>query len=307
MAEKGAAEQAVESQEEVVETDTTESTETVATEPTEEEKAAIAAELQKKEKKFTDEDMKKARESFQHETRKERDARIAAETEARVLRELHEKSAAATTETSVQTTEVAKASMPARPLEKNFETTEEFVAAMDKYDVDKYNYLREQERQADNARQTEERTKTTQSAIKQKVDAVIEEGRKKYQDYDDVVVNNPQARFFTPMLTVAITRMGNSADVAYHLSKSPEEGRKLAIMEDPIELALAVREISDKLKGEPPKAPAVPAAKTKAPAPAATVAAKAKASPTDTSLEGKSKEERMRLLEEAAKQRRLKK
>lgn len=274
-----------------------------STEETEEQKAereaAEAAAVTQKEKKFTDEDMKRTRQSLQHETRKERDARIAAETEARVLRELLGKGVVApNTETGVQASTDTPASRPVRPLEGDFETREEYAKALDKYEDDAYMYRKSLEQKQDAERQAREKQKTAQLTMKQSVEKAVNEGRSKYVDYDEVVLENP-SMVSTPMTVAAIVKMTNAADVAYHLGKNPAEGRRLAEIDDPIDLAIAVREISDKLKAVKSPTPAAPQ-KTKAPAPASTVAAKSKGTPADTSLEGKSQEERLRLLEEAS-------
>lgn len=272
-----------------------------AIEETEEQKAEREKKEQEqaREKKFTDEDMKKTRESLQREAR-EREARIIAETEARVLREALE----GKTKTSSKE-EVVEAPLqrPVRPVEKDFETTEDFLKAQDKFDDDLYEYRRAKDKEKDAAEAAKNKESQSKTAMQKAVEKVVEDGSKLYQDFDEVVKNNRQL-VATPMMTVAITKMQNAADVIYHLGKNPEESHKLAEIIDPIDLAIAIREISDKLPKR--QQAAKPAAKTKtgAPAPAATVQAKSRVQ-TDSSLEGKSQADRVALLEEAAKKRRL--
>lgn len=251
---------------------------------------------QAKEKKFTDDDMKKTRESLQRAAR-EREARIIAETEARVLREALEGKSKPTDESKEP--EVPK-ERPIRPVEGDFQTREEFLKAQDKFDDELYAWRTSQDRKRDEERQARETESKSKTAMQKAVEKVVEDGNKLYSDFDEVVKHNKQLAV-TPMMTVAITKMPNAADVVYHLGKNPEESYKLADIVDPIDLTIAVREISDRLHKK--EKPAVKT-KTAAPAPAATVQAKSRVQ-TDTSLDGKSQSERIALMEEASKKRRL--
>ena len=266
---------------------------------TEEEAKAAKVVEAAKEKKFTDKDMKDTRLKYQGETRAERDARIAAETEARVLREVLDGKKVSGEEKKSTPTE-----RPVRPVEGDFATREEFNKSMDEYEDKAYEWRSAQRDADESARKADERRRSSQTELQRSVSKNIEEGKKLYEDFEDVVVNSPDM-VATPMMTVAIVKMPNAPDVAYYIGKNPAEGRRLAEIGDPIDLALAMREISDKLKeGKKPTVPAKPAAAaTKAPLPAATVAAKSKVS-TDSSLEGKTQAERMRLMEERSRQNR---
>lgn len=267
----------------------------------EEREAAEAAAAQ--EKKFTDKDMKDTRLKYQKESREERDLRIAAETEARVLREIIAGKKTTETEPKVETV----ATKPVRPVEGDFPDREAFDVAMDKYEEDSYIYRSNKARIAEEEKAREESAKTAQQTIRQAVTKSLEDGRAKYEDFDEVVVKN-KAMVSPPMMTAAIVKMTNAADVAYHLGKNPAESKRLANISDPIDLALAVREISDTLKSGKPAEKLVTTPQkvaTKAPAPAATVSGKAKVATANTNLEGKSQAERMALIEEAARKRRL--
>ena len=107
-------------------------------------------------------------------------------------------------------------------------------------------------------------------------------------------------------MTIALTKRANGHDVVYYLGKNIEEANRISKIKDPIELASEIGEISAMLKAE--KKVAKPKEKepiTKAPPPAATVSGKAKSTPADTSLTGKTQEERIKLLEEESRKRRL--
>jgi hypothetical protein len=256
-----------------------------------------------KEKKYTDEDMKKTRLSYQSETRKEREARLIAETENRVLRELMEKGKLVPESTPAAPAPTAAVAKPVRPIESDFDTREEFSKAMDKYEDEAYEWRSKQRKADEDAARAREAEKTTKTTIQKAVAKNIEDGKKLYEDFEDVVVNNPDM-IATPMMTVAITKMANAPDIAYYIGKNPDEGNRLAGIEDPIDLAIEIKEISEKLKVSKKAPPAKPPV-SKAPAPPATVSAKSKVS-TDKSLEGKSQSERIALIEEAARQKRLK-
>lgn len=248
---------------------------------------------QQKEKKFTDEDMKKVREKYQKETREERDARIKAETKAELLEQLH---AGKKPEERKEETVLQK---PVRPREADFTTREEYEVAMDKYEDDRDNYREAERVKLSAAREAETKRTTERSTFQQKIVEQVTEGRKLYKDFDDVVVNNPDM-VATPMMAAAFLRRDNGHDIQYFIGKNPEEGKRLASISDPMDLAAEVGILSAKLKADKSsteKTTQQAKQVTKAPAPAATVASKAKVS-TDTSLEGKTQEERMRLLEQ---------
>lgn len=268
------------------------------------EKKEEAAPIVEKPKKFTDEDMKKLREKYQGETRQERDARIAAETEARVLREVALGKKPTEVVAEKQESELQR---PVRPKEGDFGTREEFEAAMDKYEDDRDRYrdtirAAEEEKKA-TAAQRENSKKAFEDAIVKQV----EEGIKAHEDFKEVVVDNENL-ILNPVMALAISRRDNGHEVQYFLGKNPAEATRIAAIKDPMDVAAEIGVLSRQLKGDKPIVEGEPkgaaSQKTKAPKPAATVAAKAKVS-TDTSLEGKTQAERMALLEEESTKRRL--
>ena len=274
-----------------------------AAEAAAEEEARIKAEEEAaksaSEKKYTDKDMEQLRKKYRKEA--DEKARVAAlETENRLLKEQQEKG-------SKKDPEVTTVEKPVRPKSSEFEDSDEGRKAYEEA-LDKYEDTRDQWREQELTRiHTERAEKDRSSAAIEKFQSAVrtqvEAGRKEYKDFDDVVVENTDAKF-SPMMVAAITRKENGHDVSYFLGKNPEEFARISAL-DPIELAGEIAIISERLKAEKAgKKPPQAKQKTGAPAPAATVTAKSKVS-TDTVLEGKTPADRVALIEEAARKRRL--
>lgn len=260
-----------------------------------EEEAAKSAE----EKKYTDKDMEQLRKKYKKEA--EEKARVAAiETENRLLKEQQEKG-------SKKEPEVVMAEKPTRPKSSEFEDSDEgrkaYEAALDKYEDDRDKWREQELTRIQTERAEKDRSTAAVEKFQSEVRKQVEAGRKEYKDFDEVVVDNDDAKF-SPMMVAAITRKENGHDVSYFLGKNPEEFARVSAL-DPIELAGEIAIISERLKAEKAgKKPPQGKQKTGAPAPGATVTAKSKVS-TDTVLEGKSPAERVALIEEAARKRRM--
>ena len=308
---------------EVVETSSTEVTEVkeggteetvtpAAEEKTPEEKEEEAkAAAADKEKRFSNEDMKKLRQSLQHETRKERDARIAAETEARVLRELAVgKKPDATAEPPKP--EIVLPPRPKRPIapqEDAFQTREEYDQAVTQYNektLPEYEdslfvWKGEVDQKRTEVSQKQDAEKKAITETSKSLQEMAERGKKKYEDFDEVVVNKKELSHNVNVQSMIFNRhRENLEDIAYFLEKNPAEASRLNAITDSVDLAIELRSIAAKFK-------AAPAAQTKtitkAPAPAATVQAKTKTG-NDTELAGKSQADRVALIEKAAIERR---
>ena len=276
-------------------------TEEVVTPAAEEVVAEVAVEETEKEpkpqeKKFTDADMKAARESFEHEAEKER-KRLELEVENRILKEIAEGKKGPKPEEKPVDAPVK----PTRPIEGDFNTNAEYQAAMDKYEDDRDAY-RDYVKSKDQSSKSEaEKVEASRKAFEESVVKQVVEGRKAYKDFDKVVVNNKDL-VATPIMAAAMAKRENGHHVQYFLGQNPDESLRIARL-DPIDVAVEIGIISERLKS---KATQTPVKKpTGAPVPAATVSGKAKVS-TDTTLEGKSQEERLRIIEAAARNRRMK-
>jgi hypothetical protein len=173
---------------------------------------------------------------------------------------------------------------------------------MNKYDDDLYAWRDSQRAASSSAIEAKKREEAARQAINEAVAKQVEEGRKAYKDFDDVVLNNPEANF-TNAMAAAIIEMPNGQDVAYFLGKNPAEIKRLSKLSERL-LNIELGEIRAKVKStKPPTAAA--ATMTKAPKPAASVAAKTSKAPTDTPLDGRTQEERMSAMEKRSRENRV--
>lgn len=261
---------------------------------TDEQKAAAAASAE-----VSDEEKKKRREGFERRQERKRLRELELENaKLQGFREGLERGKGSVTEPPAEPV----ISRPVRPKEADFPTHEEYEAAMDKYEDQSFEYrahVKIQERRAE-----EERSSRTaaEQALRDTVKRQIEEGRKKYEDFDEVVTYNEELQT-TPLMVQAVAKRTNAHDIQYYLGSNPAEAARLASIKDPIELVAEIGEISATLKAKATSA-APTKTTTKAPAPPSTVRGKAAPS-TDTTLTGKSQAERVALIEAAARKRRM--
>lgn len=237
------------------------------------------------EKKYTDKDMAAMRKKHEHETRKERDQRIALETELRIRKEL-EASKSATPAASVP-----ENSAPVKPDRDQFDTTAEFDAAMIDY-VDKVSAFNV--KQATRQLREEIGQKT---ASEQKQDAFnkhLSDGRGKFKDFDEVVTQTEEP--ISPEMLDIILRRDNNAEIAYHLSKNPDECARIKAIQDPVERAAEIGALSHQLKTVS-SAPPVKKPITGSPPPPATLQAASTVSKM-TIKDAKTSEDRFKIWDE---------
>jgi hypothetical protein len=112
----------------------------------------------------------------------------------------------------------------------------QYIAALTEYKVESRLRQREAE-QAQNA----EKQRITQMAteLDSQWQAKAAEGAKKYQDFDEVVLESAAANEWPcpPLVAMAIAASDQGADIAYHLAKNTAEATKLAKLaqSDPFE------------------------------------------------------------------------
>jgi hypothetical protein len=98
----------------------------------------------------------------------------------------------------------------------------------------------------------------------------IEEGGKKYQDFDEVVLESAAAGEWPcpPLVAMAISASDHGHDIAYHLASNPDEATKLANLaqSDPFEAIRQLGRLEGKFEGANDNAPARKV--TRAPEPA---------------------------------------
>jgi len=219
-------------------------------EKSEEEKAAAKA---AEEKRIADSEAAKIRRAEQRETQRERERRIAAEAEARVLRELH----AGKIPANAQAAEDAK---PVRPRMDNFDTREEYEAAMDKYDEDFAGWtirkvsktLPKENAQAEAQRKFQERRTDLVSKVKEK--------------YGEEAVETITDDSFpiTPAMRDAVFESEHGHEVLGFLSQNPELAKRISGMS-------AVQQVKEIDKIERQLLEAAKKTQTKAPQPANTL------------------------------------
>lgn len=272
--------------------------EQTAVEQTEEQKkeaeAAAAAE------NVSEEEKKKRREGFERRQEKKRLRELELEN-ARLqgFREGLEKSGARTEETTAPAT----VSKPVRPKEADFPTHEEYEAALDKYEDQRDEWRDRKKLEEHRTTETKTAAERAQRELDETIVKHVNEGRKKYDDFDEVVIENDDLKT-TPLMVTAIAKRPNAPDIQYYLGKNPAESLRLAKISDPIELIAEIGEISATLKAKAASSAPPTNKTTKAPTPPSTVQGKANPS-TSVSLEGKTQAERIALIEEAARKKRL--
>lgn len=96
----------------------------------------------------------------------------------------------------------------------------------------------------------QEKQQSEASRVSERQTELVEEGERKYDDFEDVVKsdkhNYSQAAF------LAILESDNKADIVYHLAKHPEEADKIAAL-PAFAQAKEIGKLEDRLLAKPPK------------------------------------------------------
>lgn len=136
------------------------------------------------------------------------------------------------------------------------------------YDEDKYiealtdwklreHITRQQEEYVTRQKQTE--TQRRQADYAERVQKANTVGMTKFEDYEDVVLANPEL-VVTPVMADAMTLTDAGPEIAYHLGKNPQEAKRIAVLPPQVQI-LEIARLEQKLKAPLPKAT------TKAPPP----------------------------------------
>lgn len=84
-----------------------------------------------------------------------------------------------------------------------------------------------QQAEAEKANRQQEEQHRAQTAFKERIDAVVNEGRAKYGDFD-AVINAGLGAFLNPTMQQAIALGENGQDIAYWLGKNPAEAARIS-------------------------------------------------------------------------------
>lgn len=217
------------------------------------------------EKKVENEETPQKRESRrQRQLNRERERRIAAETEARLIRERLEK-----LERGAQPKQEAADDAPKR---EQFQDYESFIEARatwraEKAAEEKARKILEESRNSDK----ESRDRETQSKQIQEWNAKLEKARDAVEDFDEVCAESEA--IVTPPMASAIQESDHGALIAYHLAKNPAEAERISKL-SPSKQAAAIVALEDKV-AKPAKQP------SKAPEPINPVGKKAEVTEKD--------------------------
>lgn len=135
----------------------------------------------------------------------------------------------------------------AKPSIDQFQNYDEYVEALADWKTDQKLSARDKaasERQAKQSAQREHETFRT------RVESQVDQGRSEFDDFDDVVIQNPDLPV-SPTMAQALVEMEEGHKVAYYLGKNPEEAADIASM-SPTRQAIALGRIEAKLAVKPP-------------------------------------------------------
>lgn len=156
--------------------------------------------------------------------------RIEAETRAKVTQELQQKP------------EVAQG----KPDVGNFNDYADYLEALADWKAEqKYESLR----QADAQKVFKEKEQSEASRVSERQTELIEEGERKYDDFEDVVKSDRHN--YSRAAFLAILESDNKADIVYHLAKHPEEADKIAAL-PAFAQAKEIGKLEDRLLAKPP-------------------------------------------------------
>lgn len=107
-----------------------------------------------------------------------------------------------------------------------------------------------QQAEAEKANRQQEEQHRAQTAFKERIDAVVNEGRAKYGDFD-AVINAGLGAFLNPTMQQAIALGENGQDVAYWLGKNPAEAARISQL-PPMLMVLELGRVSAKATAPAP-------------------------------------------------------
>lgn len=107
-----------------------------------------------------------------------------------------------------------------------------------------------QQAEAEKATRQQEEQHRQQAAFKERIDAVVNEGRAKYGDFD-AVINAGLGAFLNPTMQQAIALGENGQDIAYWLGKNPAEAARISQL-PPMLMALELGRVASKATAPAP-------------------------------------------------------
>lgn len=219
-------------------------------------------------------------------TQAELDAIVAkekAKAERRARREAEQRQERAPTQQETQ----GKAD-DAEPKREQFETYEDYVRALGRYEARVENKrIRDEEQQS---RAAERQQKEAQK-LSERVEGVVERGREAFKDFDAKIEKLFKEVQVGPAMYAAMVESSASEQVCYHLATHLDEADEIAAM-SPTQQALAIGRLESRLESQKKSV-------SKAPPPVSTVrgsSSSASSAPSDNdSMEDWVKKERARL------------
>jgi len=140
-----------------------------------------------------------------------------------------------------------------KPSAKDFENPEDYIDALTDWKIEQREARRQAEsekraRQHDESRYEEVRARTVHEKL-------IEPGRAKYEDFDDVVLSEDTP--ITDAMIEAASRLENGFDALHHIGLDRKEAQRIARLSS-VEQVWAIRDLASKLAA-PPKPTNAPA------------------------------------------------
>lgn len=134
-----------------------------------------------------------------------------------------------------------------RPKIEDFETEVDYLEALADW---KFDQKMQAEREKDSREKATEDEKAAIAEIYQELDGKMEKGRKKYDDFDELVLNEDLK--ISESMVEAILLSDTPEDVLYYLGKHPNECADIAEL-PPLKIAHELGKIEAKINAPPPK------------------------------------------------------
>lgn len=157
---------------------------------------------------------------------------------------------------TLKTASERKNALGKEPVAGDFETEEEYHAALVNYNVKK---ALAEEAEATVVKQAEESKKRAEDEKKDKDAALyreLSEGSKKYKDFDTVVMKNADLKISQDMVMIA-EEMSNMVDIFYYLGKHPSVSAEIAGLST-VQATIRINKISEDLVSKVKKIPSAP-------------------------------------------------
>jgi len=135
-----------------------------------------------------------------------------------------------------------------KPKIEDFETEADYLEALAEWKVER---KLQEEREKFLRENASEEEKTTIEQVYQELDKKMDKGRKKYEDFDELVLDE-DLKISEPMLE-AILLSDCAEDVLYYLGGHPDESADIAELESNVRIAYELGKIEERLNAPPPR------------------------------------------------------